>query len=413
MQTTEAGYTMKQPHMQKPFNQIQRNLVHRAALGLTALALAFSGCTAANDQQAAAAVTEPETMKTAMVYVGTYAEPDAESIFLYSLNPETGELTRVRGMKGGENPSYLALSPDKRHLYAVNETTEYEGEKSGAVSAFAVGEQGDSLHLLSKAASKGGAPCYVSLQGNTVLVANYVGGNVTAYPVQENGQLGEGNTVQHQGTGPNAKRQDAPHAHFIAPSPDGKYSFAVDLGADKVFAYKLQEGRLVPHAPAVAYAAAPGSGPRHLAFHPNGKYAYLIHELNSTVTALAYNAAHGTFTELQTLGTLPPDFEGESYPAAVKVSPDGKFLYGSNRGHNSMVVYAIDEAAGKLTLVQHVSTGGDWPRDFSIDPSGRVLLVANQRSDNITSFKIDTATGKLTATGHEAQVQKPVNLVFR
>jgi 6-phosphogluconolactonase len=179
---------------------------------------------------------------------------------------------------------------------------------------------------------------------------------------------------------------------------------------DKVLGYRLDpaQGTFTPNEPAVAFAAKPGSGPRHLAFHPNGKYAYLIHELNSTMTALAYNPEKGTFSELQTITTLPKDFEGDNYPAAVKVSPDGKFLYGSNRGHNSIVVYAIDENTGKLTPVQHQSTGGNWPRDFSIDQTGTILMVANERSNNIVTFKIDRTTGKLTPTGHEVQVQKPV-----
>ncbi|AKD05489.1 hypothetical protein PKOR_03550 [Pontibacter korlensis] len=377
--------------------------------------LALAGCNTSGEQQetATATTSEPETMNTALVYVGTYADPDAESIFLYSLNSETGELTRVSGFKAGANPSYLALDNTGKHLYAVNETTEYEGEQSGAVSAFTVGEENKSLTLLNKISSKGGAPCYISLFDNTVLVANYMGGNVVALPVLEDGKLGEATSVQHKGTGLNKQRQEAPHAHYIAPSPDGKYSFAIDLGADKVFGYKVENGKLVKNDPFVAYASEAGSGPRHLAFHPNGEYAFLLHELNSTMTALAYDAAKGTFTEIQTLPTLPADFKENNQPAAVKVSPDGKFLYGSNRGHNSIVVYAIEEGTGKLTLVQHVSTGGDWPRDFTIDPTGNVLLIANERSNNITTFKVDKATGKLTATGHEAQVHKPVNLVFK
>ncbi|MCX2739465.1 lactonase family protein [Pontibacter anaerobius] len=401
--------------MHKLFNLDSRKLVNRTALALTGVALAMAGCNTATEQQDAAttATAEPESMKATTLYVGSYADPDAESIYLYSLNPETGELTRESSFKAGANPSYLTLDNAGKYLYAVNETQDFEGKKSGAVSAFSVSDGGKNLTLLNRVASEGGAPCYISLQDSTVLVANYMGGNVAALPVQQNGQLGQANMVQHEGTGPNKERQNEPHAHYIAPSPDGKYSFAVDLGADKVFGYKVEEGKLVPHNPAIAYAAAPGSGPRHMVFHPNGRYAYLLHELNSTVTAMAYDADKGTFSEKQTLTTLPEGFEGDSYPAAVKVSADGKYLYTSNRGHNSITVFAISEDGGNLTPVQHMSTGGDWPRDFSIDPSGNILLVANERSNNITSFKIDKATGKLTATGHETQVHKPVNLVFR
>ncbi len=344
-----------------------------------------------------------------MIYVGTYAEPDSESIFLYKLNPGTGELTRAGGFKAGENPSFLTLDEQRNQLYAVNETTEYEGQKSGAVSAFTVDPQSGSLTFINKVPSEGGAPCYISLDGKTVLVANYVGGNVASFPVQENGGLGKAASVkQHEGTGPNKDRQEAPHAHYIAPGPDGKNIFAVDLGNDKVLGYHLDGNKLVANDAAVAFASKPASGPRHLAFHPNGKYAYLIHELNSTMTALAYDADKGTFTELQTLSTIPADYKENNNPAEVKVSPDGKFLYGSNRGQNSIVVYAIDESTGKMTQVQNISTGGDWPRDFNIDRSGNILMVANERSNSITTFKIDKATGKLTATGYDAQVHKPV-----
>lgn len=385
-------------------------------LGLAALLFSVAACNNAVEQQdaAAATTTEPEPMETSMFYVGTYAKPEEESIFLYSLNPETGELTRVAGFKGGENPSYLTLDDNAEHLYAVNETTNFEGKESGAVSAFAIGEEGKELTLLNQAPSGGGAPCHIWLSGgNTVLVANYVGGNVATLPVQADGQLGQPQVLQHEGTGPNKERQEKPHAHYIAPSPDGKYSFAVDLGADKVFGYRLEAGKLTPNNPAVAYTSAPGSGPRHMAFHPSGKYAYLLHELNSTVTVLEYDAAKGIFTEAQILTTLPEDVKGDNYPAAIKVSADGKFLYTSNRGHNSIAVFAVEQEGSQLKPLQHMSTGGDWPRDFSLDPSGSILLVANERSNNITAFKVDKATGKLSATGQEAQVQKPVNLVFR
>jgi 6-phosphogluconolactonase len=400
--------------MHKHFNLNPRKLVNKPVLAF-AVILALTGCNQTAEQQdtAATETSEPETMKTTMLYVGTYAKPDAESIYLYSLHPETGELTRETGFKAGENPSYLALDDAGKYLYAVNETQEFEGKKSGAVSAFEIAGDGKELKLLNQMPSEGGAPCYISIADNTVLVANYSGGNVAALPLQDNGQLGQPSAVQHKGSGPNQERQKGPHAHYIAPSPDGTYAFAVDLGADKVFGYKVQDGKLVQHTPAVAYTSEPGSGPRHMAFHPSGQYAYLVHELNSMVTVMKYNAGKGTFLEEQTLTTLPADFKGDSFPAAIKVSADGKFLYASNRGHNSIAVFALEEGGSKLSPVQHMSTGGDWPRDFAIDPTGNILLVANERSNSITSFKIDKATGKLTATGHEAQVHKPVNIVFK
>ena len=380
--------------------------------------MALSACNSSTSDTAAtdeAATTENETATeaTSMVYVGTYADADSESIFLYQLNPETGELTRVSAFKGGENPSFLALNEQRNYLYAVNETGNFEGQKSGAVSAFSVDQQNGNLTLLNQVSSQGGSPCYISLGdgGKTVLVANYMGGNVASFPIQENGQLAAAATVdQHKGTGPNKSRQEAAHAHFIAPSPDNKYAYSVDLGVDKIYSYRVNSGNgtMTPAEPAVAFTAAPGAGPRQMAFHPNGKYAFVINEINSTMTALAYNSADGTFTEVQTLPTIPADFKENNQPAAVRVSPDGKFVYGSNRGHNSIVVYSVDENTGKMTHVENVPCGGDWPRDMTVDLTGNLLLVANERSNSIAAFKIDKATGKLTDTGHTSEVNKPV-----
>ena len=379
--------------------------------------MALAACSSNTSETAAteeaAAESEAANEATSMVYIGTYADAGSESIFLYKLNSETGEMTRVSGFKAGPNPSFLTLDEQRNYLYAVNETGDYEGQKSGAVSAFSIDQQTGNLTLLNQVASKGGSPCYISLgaDGKTVLVANYMGGNVAALPVQENGQLAEAADVeQHKGVGPNKNRQEAAHAHYIAQSPDNRYVYAVDLGIDKILSYKLDGagGTLTPTEPAVAFAAKPGAGPRQLAFHPDGKYAYVINELNSTMTALAYNSENGTFTEVQTLPSIPADYKENNQPAAVRVSPDGKFVYGSNRGHNSIVVYSIDESTGKMTHVENVPSGGDWPRDMTIDLTGNVLLVANERSNSIAALKIDKATGKLTATGHEAQVSKPV-----
>ncbi|MCC9166744.1 lactonase family protein [Pontibacter harenae] len=395
------------------------NLMRVAALGMASLSLAFASCNsttkesdnAATDE--AVAENEQTNTESAMIYVGTYAGANDESIFLYSLNSETGELTRKSAAKGGENPSFLTLDEERRYLYAVNETMNYDGKESGAVSAFAIDEHSGRLNFLNRIASQGGAPCHISIDktGKTVLVANYMGGNVAAYQIQESGQLSQAKDVkQHEGSGPNKDRQEAAHAHYIAPDPENKFALAVDLGTDKVMSYRLDaaNGTLTPNEPAVAYATKPGAGPRHLDFHPNGRYAYLINELNSTMEVLAYDAEKGTFTGVQAISTIPSDFTENNQCAEVKVSSDGKFLYGSNRGHNSMVVYSIDENSGELKLVEHVNTGGDWPRDFSLDPSENILVVANERSNNIVSFKRDKSTGKLTATGHRAEVSKPV-----
>ncbi|ALJ01202.1 hypothetical protein DC20_04525 [Rufibacter tibetensis] len=347
-----------------------------------------------------------------MVYIGTYAKPDAESIFAYRLNEETGALTRALGVKGGENPSFLTLDADRKHLYAVNETTEYEGQKSGAVSAFAIDQKTGDLTFLNRQPSLGGAPCYISLdhKNKVALVANYVGGNVSAFPVQADGRLGASSDMdQHQGKGPRPQ-QDGPHAHCILPDPQNDYALAVDLGIDQIISYKLDRsaGKLERQAQP-AFTAKPGAGPRHLTFHPtNKRFAYVINELNATLTTFTYNPSNGTLTEVETVSTIPAGYTGENSCADIHVSADGRFLYGSNRGHNSIVVFSIDANTNKLTLVEHVSTQGNWPRNFAFSPSGRTLLVANQRSNNITTYKVDTQTGKLTYTGNSASVPSPV-----
>ncbi len=386
------------------FKFSRRTFLKTAGLGLASLPNLLQAC----------AATTGATAPGYFVYVGTYAKPDQESIFGYRLNPATGELLRVMATKGGENPSFLTLDAKRKYLYAVNETADFNGTKSGAVSAFAVDKSNGNLKLLNQQASEGAAPCYISLDqtGQVALAANYSGGNIVALPRQANGRVNPvvGNE-QHQGSSVNQNRQAGPHAHCVIPDPKNSFIFAVDLGLDQVLAYRLNlKTAQLTRAAQPAFQAKAGAGPRHLTFHPNGRYAYLINELNSTMTALLYNAANGIFTELQTLSTLPASFTGESFCADVHVSPDGKFLYGSNRGHNSVVVYQIDATLGRLTLVQHVPTGGDWPRNFAIDPSGNILLVANQKSNDIFTFRINRTTGQLTPTGFSAQVEAPVCL---
>jgi 6-phosphogluconolactonase len=387
------------------FTASRRNFIKNTGLGLAGLPWFLQACASGKANQKMAA--------SYFVYVGTYAKPEQDSIFGYRLNPATGELTQQLAFKGGENPSFLTLNGKKNHLYAVNEIGNFNNAKSGAVSSFAIDARTGQLSLLNQQATEGASPCYVSLDKTekVALVANYSGGNVLSYPVQENGSLRKAvGNEQHQGNSI-SNRQSGPHAHCILPDPKNNFIFAVDLGLDQVLGYRLdtKNGKLT-RAAQPAFQTKPGAGPRHLTFHPNGKLAFLICELNSTMTALDYNEAQGTFTEIQTLSTLPADFTGESYCADVHVSPNGKFLYGSNRGHNSVVVYSINEATGQLTVVQHVSTQGNWPRNFAIDPSGRILLVANERSNDIFTFRIDPNSGQLTSTGFSAQVPKPVCL---
>lgn len=374
-----------------------------SGLGL-GLAAALAGCTRAVPSAAG---------HDELVYIGTnVADPQQNTIYLYHLSPATGELLPLGAMKGGAQPTYLTVDAAHRHLYAVSETQAYLGAPGGGVSTLAIDPRNATLAMLNQQPSTGASPCYISLDrtGKNALVANYVSGNVAVLPVRPDGQLDPaGATDQHQPpTGPHIN-QDKPHAHCFVPSPDNKYAFAVDLGTDKVYGYQLDAARhqLRP-APTPAFVAKPGAGPRHLVFHPNGRWAYLENELNSTISALAYDAAAGTFQEIETLTQLPAGFTGYNSGADVHVSADGRFLYTSNRGNNSLAVFAIDGGSGRLALVQHVSTQGNWPRNFALDPSGRVLLVANQKSDNVFTYLVDKQTGKLTPTGKSVSLPSPM-----
>lgn len=353
--------------------------------------------------------------KTYRLYIGTYTRGRKEGIFLYHLNAQTGELEKISATEA-EEASFLAFDTHKRFLFAVNELMDFDGKNSGAISSFAIDSKSGDLMFINKQASNGGAPCYIasSPKGDFVMAANYMGGNVSVLPVGKNGILAPvAYSKQHEGTGPNKERQEAPHAHCIILDPKGKHAFSADLGADKIYIYKVdsKNKNLLPHDPPFV-KTKPGAGPRHISFHPNGKYMYLINELDSTVSAYSYDQKNGQLKELQTLSMLPKGYSGKNQCADLHVSPDGKFLYGSNRGHNSIGVFSIDSASGKLSLVEHVSTMGDWPRNFTIDPSGNILLVGNERSNNVVSFFIDKSTGQLKPTGHVAEVPAPVCLLI-
>jgi 6-phosphogluconolactonase len=348
-----------------------------------------------------------------LLYVGTYTNGKSEGIYVYRMNPDGGELKHAATVKGVSNPSFLAIDPKRRFLYAANESGEFAGKKGGGVTAFAIDRKTGNLSKLNEQHSPG-VPCHVSVHpsGRFVLAANYGGGNVVIYPVLAGGRLGEQTDVeQHTGRGADPKRQGEPHAHCIMPDAAGRFAFAPDLGIDKVMIYRVdaKNGKLVPNGFA---ATKPGAGPRHFDFHPSGKFAYVINELNSTLTAFAYDNAKGALTELQTISTLPPDFSGTNSCADVHVHPSGRFVYGSNRGHDSVVAFAIDQSTGKLNLVAHESTRGKGPRNFAVDPAGAFLLVANQNTDNVVSFRIDQQTGKLTATGQTTEIPSPVCLKF-
>ena len=347
------------------------------------------------------------------LYIGTYTSGKSEGIYTHRMNTDTGQLKMFSSIKA-DNPSFLTLDHSRRFLYAVNELSEFEGKAGGAVSAYAIQSHGN-LRFLNQQASMGADPCHLTVdrKRSSLLVANYTGGNVALLPILKNGTLGPATDVkQHEGSGPK-EQQKGPHAHCIILDALERHALAADLGADKVMIYrfdpatrKLQPGKQ----PFVALQA--GAGPRHLTLHPNGRYAYVINELDSTMTTLQYDATAGTLTTVDTVSTLPPGFTNASYCADVHVSPSGRFLYGSNRGHNSIVVFALDGRTGKPTLVEHVSTEGNWPRNFVIDPTGRFLLVANQRTDNVVVFRIDQQTGRLKPSGQAAEVPVPVCLKF-
>ena len=348
------------------------------------------------------------------LYVGTYTSGKSEGIYVYRMDRATGALTRFSSTMS-VNPSFLTIDKSKRYLYAVNEVGEYGGKPGGAVSAFKIDPATGNLRLLNEQATQGADPCYLSIDARkkTLLVANYSGGSVTVLPVRTDGTIGMAIEVkQHEGSGPK-EQQKGPHAHCVILDRVERHALAADLGVDKVMIYCVDRatGKLSPAKQPFAELTA-GAGPRHLALHPSGKYLYVIAELDSTMTTFQYNELNGTLTPIETVSTLPADFTGTSYCADVHVSPSGRFLYGSNRGHNSIVVFEIDPRTGRPKLVEHVSTEGDWPRNFTIDPSGKFLLVANQRSENVVTFNINQSTGRLTPTGNNEQIPSPVCLKF-
>ena len=354
------------------------------------------------------------TTQDSFLYIGTYTSGQSEGIYLYRMNTATGEFNRVNSFKS-TNPSFLAIDRSKRFLYAVNEVGQYAGKSGGGVSAFRIEPDSRNLRLLNEQASQGADPCHLTIdrQRRNLLVANYTGGSVSVLPIRSDGTLAPATDVrQHEGSSIK-EQQKGPHAHCIILDHFERHALAADLGTDKVMVYRFDPstGKLFPGKQSGAELQA-GAGPRHLTFHPNGKHVYVINELDSTMTVLQYDSLKGTLAHVQTLSTLPDNFSGVSYCADVHVSPSGRFLYGSNRGHNSIAVFAIDSRTGRLQPIEHVSTEGKWPRNFVIDPSGTFLLVANQQTDNIVSFRIDARTGRLTPSGHVAEVPVPVCLKF-
>jgi 6-phosphogluconolactonase len=354
-----------------------------------------------------------------LVYVGTFtganqANP-AESLSVFRLDGESGALTRQSAV-AADNPSFLALHPRLPYLYAVNSVNDFEGRSSGAVSAFAINPTTGALTFINRVPSNGRRPIHLAVDpsGRWVLVANITEGNVAVLPIQQEGRLGPlTDAVAHSGNGPNPARQGEPHPHYITTDPSGRFAFAVDLGTDRVVVHRLDAtlGKLTPNA--IPWAQVPsGSGPRHLDIHPNGRWVYVLNELDPTLCVFAFDPERGALQILQTVATQPDGFRGVNNPAEVFVHPSGRFVYASNRGHDSIAVFAVDSDSGRITPSGWEPTRGTQTRNFNIDPTGTYLLAANQDTNNIVTFRIDQETGLLTEVS-QTQTATPVCVVFR
>lgn len=351
-----------------------------------------------------------------VIYVGTYTDKGSKGIYAYSFDPGDGE-SKPLGLAGETaNPSFLAVDANGKHLYAVNEIDNFDGSHSGALSAFTIDQVTGRLTLLQQVSSSGADPAHLSLDktGRYLLVANYTSGSIAVFPVLGDGRLGPRSAfVQHAGSSVNKERQAGPHAHAIQSSNDNQFVLAADLGLDQLLVYRFdsKSGSLTPDDPAFV-RTSPGAGPRHFAIAPSGKFVYLVNEMASSVTVFAYSAGSGRLQERQNISTLPPDFKTENTTAEIEVDALGKFLYASNRGDDSIAVFAINPQDGKLTLVERAPTGGKTPRHFALDPTGNWLFAANQDSNSITVFSVDPQTGRLTPTPHVLRVASPVCVVF-
>jgi 6-phosphogluconolactonase len=343
------------------------------------------------------------------VYFGCYtnAKSGSKGIHISKFNTTTGDLSEPDLAAETGSPSFLAIHPSKKFLYSVGEMGT-PGQKGGAVSAFSISQPDGKLTFINQVSSVGAGPCHISVDktGKMAMVANYGGGSVASYSIQDKGGLSEAQTfVQHEGSSVNLKRQAGPHAHSLNTSPDNRFGFACDLGLDKVLMYKLDPatGKMTSHGHATV---APGSGPRHFAFHPSGKYAFVNNEILMTVTSFAYDAEKGTLTEIATVSTLPEADRSKTglSTAETVAHPNGKFVYVSNRTHDTIAVFSCDPATGRLTLIQNAPAEGEIPRNFNLDPTGKWMIVAHQNSNTAALFKVDQDNGKLSFTGKKIKV---------
>lgn len=337
-------------------------------------------------------------------YAGTYTRKTSKGIYRFILDTEKQTLSSVEVAARVGSPTYLALSEDKRYLYSVA-----QDEKLGGVAAYEVNPETGELRYINRKLTDGAPPCHLNVQKNMLLTGNYHRGTVDLHQFNNEGGLEQiSSTVQHEGTGPH-ERQEKPHVHYTAHTPDGKYVIVADLGTDKLVSYQVDNGQLKEVA---SLETKPGSGPRHVAFHPNEKTAYLMTELSSEVIVLDYNSETGEFTPKQTIKAIPGDFKETNDASAIYVSSDGKFLYTGNRGHDSITVFSIDETTKELTFIEHTPTGGEFPRDFILDPSEKFIIASNQHSGNLVLFSRDEKTGKLTKLDSEVAVPEVVCVTF-
>jgi 6-phosphogluconolactonase len=402
---------------------MRREMTRRGVLGNAAIGAAWLLSGTANRAVSAAEALAPrgnvgkgKQMDKVWAYVGTSTGAKSKGIYRFQFDPATGTAAEVVLAAESPGPSFLAIHPNRHFLYAVNGVSEFQGQPTGAVSAFAMDTKTGELRLLNQQSSGGSGPCHlvVDAAGRHVLVANYNNGSVASLSVDAEGRLGPPiSVIQHTGSSVDPRRQAGPHAHSINLDAANRFAFAADLGLDKILVYRFDstKGTLAPNDPPFA-ATAPGAGPRHFAFHPSGRFGYVINEMNSTVTAFRYDATAGVLHEIQAITTLPEGFTGENYPAEVVVHPSGKFLYGSNRGHDSIAVFAIDGDTGKLTPAGHQSSGGKGPRNFALDPSATWMVIGNQSTDNVLVCAVDPATGTLTAKGTAFAAPVPICFKF-
>jgi 6-phosphogluconolactonase len=343
------------------------------------------------------------------VFVGTYTDGASEGIYRLSFDPQTGKLSEPQLAAKLENPTFLVVAPNKKSLYSTRELGNDKPAKTGFVHAFGLDAATGKLTPLNFEPTGGPGPCQVALDrdGCHLMTANYADGSVAVFPVDKSGKLQPNSAlVRHEGSGPNTERQKKAYAHSIKVDPTGKFALAADLGCDKLFVYRLdqQRGTLTETDATIDLPA--GSGPRHFVFYPNGKFAYVLNELLNTVAVFSYDGSQGKLEPLQTISTLPDDFTGENTSAEIVVHPSGKFLYTSNRGHDSIATFAIDATTGKLTARGHTATEGKTPRNFALDATGKWLLVGNERSDSLVVFALSD-DGTLKPTGEKAAVPNP------